>query len=151
MPKYVWEVLPENIMTTYYRLPLIQTVLKNAQQMFSIYPSIHCLPPTLYLRCRSSYKVVTMSWCHWWYAVVITSFFIAFSCVKVRVRSCTVGYADVWFSITWVCSYMVTSQFSTVYIVKSVQLHIFFCNCVSWRCKKIIPAAKPDVANLLFP
>ncbi len=58
--------------------------------------------------------------------------------------SCTVGYAVIqlamqlhsWlcsctFSIIWVRSCMVISQFSTVHMVKLVQLHIFLCNSIS--------------------
>ncbi len=65
------------------------------------------------------------------YAVVMTSLCIALSCLKVGVRSCTVGYTVTCFSITCVHSCMIISQFSTVHMVKLVQLHIFLSNCVS--------------------
>ncbi len=79
-----------------------------------------------------------MSWYHRRYTVVITSFFIAFSCLKIGLRSCTVGYAVAWFSITWI-----RSQFSTVHMVKSVQLHISLCNCISWHCDNVVPTPTP--------
>ncbi len=50
--------------------------------------------------------VVTM----WWYAVLMTSFFIAFSCIKVGVYSYTDVYAVTQFSISWVCSCKVISR-----------------------------------------
>ncbi len=77
--------------------------------------------------CRKGYEVTKS-----WYAVVMMSFYIAFSCLKVGICSCTVRYTVTQLSIIWVRSLMVISQFSTVHMVKSVQLHLFLCNCVSW-------------------
>ncbi len=65
-----------------------------------------------------------------WYTVVRTSFCITFPCLKL-------------FSISWIRSCMVISQFSTVHIVKSVQLHIFLCDCISWRYDNLVPAHAP--------
>ncbi len=59
--------------------------------------------------------------------VILYSFFLPES----GVRSCTVGYAVALYSIIWIHSCMVISQFSTVHIVKSVQVHMFLCNCVA--------------------
>ncbi len=52
----------------------------------------------------------------------MTSFFIAFSYLKVRDSSCIFGYANSWISIFWTHSCIVMCQFSTMHIVKSVQL-----------------------------
>ncbi len=85
-------------------------------------------------RCRSGYEVVTMSWWYHWYSVVMTLFCIAFSCLKVRVCSCKVGYAVTRFSITWVRSY-------TVFYYLGTQLHGFLLpGCavtrfsITWAC-----------------
>ncbi len=92
--------------------------------------------------CTNWYEVVTTSWYHWWYVVVMMLFWIALSCLKVWIRSCTCGYAVALLHITWVCSCMVISHFSPVYMMKSVQLLIILCNCISWR-DNFIPIPTP--------
>ncbi len=88
---------------------------------------------------KSGCEVATMSR----YAVVMVSFSIAISCLKVGIPSCIVGYTVAHFSIIWLCSCMAISQFSTVSMVKSVQLHIFFCIYISWHCDNLTPASTP--------
>ncbi len=51
-------------------------------------------------------------------SVVMKLVCIAFSCLKVRVCCCTVGYAVAWFSIIWVHSCM-------VFYYLGMQLHGF--------------------------
>ncbi len=75
--------------------------------------------------------------------VVLISFCIAFTYLKVVVRSYTFRYAVASFFITWVRSCMVISQVSTVHMVKLMQLHILLCNCVSWSSNNLIHAPTP--------
>ncbi len=98
---------------------------------------------------RSGYEVVTTSDTTSWYTVVRTSFCIAFPCLKVGISSCTVGYTVTWFSITWVRSCMIICQLSIVHMVKSVELHIILCNCVSWSCDNLVPAPTPSGSSML--
>ncbi len=58
-------------------------------------------------------------------------------------QAVAVGYAVVLFSIIWICRCMVVSQFSTLHMVKTVELHIFLYNCISCRCDNLIPAPTP--------
>ncbi len=90
--------------------------------------------------CQSVMIPLMISSCH---DVILFSFFlpkIEGTLLHSWVRSCTVGCAVAQFSITLVCNCMVISQFSTVYMVKSVQLHIFWCNNVLWHFDNLVPA-----------
>ncbi len=56
--------------------------------------------------------------------------------------SCTVGYVVAWLSIIRVDSCMVTSQFSTVHMLNSVQMHIYiFVQLCIMTCDNFIPTA----------
>ncbi len=86
--------------------------------------------------CRRGYKVVRTSG----YAVVMTSFFIAFSDLKMGICSCIVGmklliflllgYAVAW----WLVNSVLCIWWNQCNCIVFVQLHI-----LSWNCDNLVP------------
>ncbi len=64
--------------------------------------------------------------------------------------SCTVEYAVALFDITRVRSCIIISHFSTVHIVKSVQLHLFLHNYISWCCDNLVHKCFKTVCRKLL-
>ncbi len=61
----------------------------------------------------------------------------------------TVGYAVAPFSIIWVLSCLVISQFSTVHVVKSGgEISAFLHICISWRCDNLL--LHSDTVDVMF-